>query len=395
MSGQGQQRQYSFRIKPGSEVALALDDVIGNNESSKDSLRGKFSHTALGMIWDLSRNCDNFSISRSGGVTYTDIIPNTMVLSQTIQAESVNGTGATPQVDNQPVEQIRYPAVPTIKDPMDFFRKPLWFEAMRTAVKAGKHISLSGPPGIGKSTAVEQLAAEEHVPLIHVGADAGLRRRDLTGQTELINGHTSFMMAEYAAAAMFGWWAIIDEANAAEPDAIMSLNGQIAPPYMVNFYGKSAPVHPNFRLFITYNHGLVGTKPLPDSFKDRFFPIKLGFPTDYQLRQLLLANGMPETGFLPHSDTLTWDVAGRAIIRFARLVWEAYETGKMRYQITPRRLMDSVFLMSNHESIPSASSIAEALDMAVINAVDNTVEAQQLQRILATVKSEVEFGRLP
>jgi hypothetical protein len=313
-----------------------------------------------------------------------------MIQSQVVQADSV--TGASNQVDNQPVEQIRLPGVPVIKDPMPNFRKPPFYESMRTAVKAGKHISLSGPPGIGKSTAVEQLAADEHKPLVHIGADAGLRRRDLTGNTELISGHTSFMVAEYTAAAINGWWAIIDEANSAEPDAIMMLNGQIAPPYQVNFYGKSMPVHPDFRLFITYNHGLVGTKPLPDSFKDRFFPIKLSFPTDNGLRQLLVANGMPDdnsTYIAGHG----WEQAGKAIVRFARLAWEAHEKGQMRYQITPRRLMDAVFLIKSWNSSDTAE-VMDALEMAVINAVDNTAEVAQLKRLLDTVKNELQFGRL-
>lgn len=214
--------QYSFRIKPATEIEQVLDEVIKHGVTRQDDLRGKYTPNALWMVWALGRFSDNFHVSL-GGASYTDVIPNTIVQNQLVQADTIQGNGHQP-IDNQPaVEQVRFPGVPVVQDPMSNFRKPAWYEAMRTAVKAGKHISLSGPPGIGKSTAVEQLAAEEHKPLVHIGADAGLRRRDLTGSVELINGHTSFMVAEYAAAAVNGWWAVIDEANAAEPDAIMSL----------------------------------------------------------------------------------------------------------------------------------------------------------------------------
>lgn len=383
--------RYSFRIKPGTGVAQVLDEVIQNGITSQEDLRSK-NHNSndIWLAWALARFSDNFSISRSGGASYTDVVPNTVVQSQVVKASVLSSDGAGTN-DNQPIESIRFPNVPVIKDPMGNFRRPSWYEPMRIAVKAGKHISLSGPPGIGKSTAVEQLAAEERKPLVHIGADAGLRRRDLTGNTELINGHTSFMVAEYVAAAVNGWWAIVDEANAAEPDAIMMLNGQIAPPYMVNFYGKSAPVHPDFRLFITYNHGLVGTKPLPDSFKDRFFPIKLSFPTDTQLRSLLVANGMPEDGST--SNGHSWVTVAQAVVKFARQSWEAHEKGLMRYQITPRRLMDAIFLIKTWDN-SSTDKVAEALDLAVISAVDNQAEVTQLQRILFTIKTELMNGRL-
>lgn len=385
-------KRFSFRLKPGTDVERALNAVIDDGVVLQKDLQALgFSQDTTWTVWALARNSDNFSISRTGA-NYVDVIPNTVVQSQVIKADSVSGAGGQQPIDNQQsVEQIRFPGVPLIKDPMSNFRKPAWYESMRMAVKAGKHISLSGPPGIGKSTAVEQLAAEEHMPLVHVGADAGLRRRDLTGNTELINGHTSFMVAEYAAAAVNGWWAIVDEANAAEPDAVMFMNGQIAPPYAINFYGKAAPVHPNFRLFITYNHGLVGTKPLPDSFKDRFFPIKLSFPTDLQLRALLVANGMPEDGNT--SAGHSWSTTALAIIKFARMTWEAYEAGRMRYQITPRRLMDAVFLIKSWDN-SSTDKVADALDQAVISAVDNTAEVKQLQSILVNVKTELMNGRL-
>lgn len=382
---------YSFRIKAGTDLEQVMDHVLNTpGVVLKEDLRGLFKHDTISLAWALSRYADNFSISRTAGASYVDVVPQTVVQSQIVQADHISGNGNQPQAQSQ-VEQIRFPGVPVVADPMPNFRKPTWYEPMRLAVRAGKHISLSGPPGIGKSTAVEQLAAEEHRPLIHVGADAGLRRRDLTGNTEIISGHTSFMVAEYATAAVNGWWAVVDEANAAEPDAIMMMNGQIAPPYMVNFYGRAMPVHPNFRLFITYNPGLVGTKPLPESFKDRFFPIKLGFPTDGQLTQLLEANGMPTDGST--SMGYAWNTVGAAIVRFGHLAWESHEKGQMRYQVTPRRLMDAAWLIKTWDN-SSVDKVADALEMAVINAVDNTAEVAQLKRILETVKQELTYGRL-
>lgn len=184
--------KYSFRIKSGTELEQVLDEIMAGTTNQKELLDKHYAWNTVWTAWALGRFSDNFSLSRAGA-SYTDVVPNTIVQSQVVQADQIAGT---PSNDNQPqVEQIRFPGVPIIDDPMPNFRKPSWFESMRLAVRAGKHISLSGPPGIGKSTAVAQLAAEEHKPLVHIGADAGLRRRDLTGNTELINGHTSFSPA--------------------------------------------------------------------------------------------------------------------------------------------------------------------------------------------------------
>jgi hypothetical protein len=61
----------------------------------------------------------------------------------------------------------------------------------------------------------------------------------------------------------------------------------------------------------------------------------------------------------------------------------------MRYQITPRRLMDAVTLVTLDEC-----DVFEAIDAAVIAAVDNVAENRVLKEILNQVKQAAEFGRL-
>jgi len=218
--------------------------------------------------------------------------------------------------------------------------------------------------------------------LVNISADSGLRRRDLVGNVELVNSHTQFQVALYLAAVKFGWWVKIDEVNAAEPDALMYINSQLAPPYSANYYGKQVPVHEDFRLFVTYNPGLIGTKPLPPAFKDRFFPIKLEFPTEYQLQKMLVANGMPEIG---EDRNENWT---KAVVAYGVRSWEAHKSGRMRYQITPRRLMDAI------ELVKSGEDVFDSLEEAVIAAVDNYAEIRVLQDVLKNVKQEYEFGRI-
>lgn len=371
-------KRYTFRIKPGSRLAEGLDVALvdfadGSTKSAMHDHPAELHWHIIDAIHVLGECADNFTFSR-GGASYTEVIPQNVTVEHTDQV-----VGAPKASEETPGQRIVWPDVPFIGSTEDYpwFRKPSWYDRMEAMVVAGKNISVAGPPGIGKSSAIEYMAAEYGIPLVNISADSGLRRRDLTGNVELVNSHTQFMVAQYLAAVKNGWWVKIDEVNSAEPDALMYLNSQIAPPYSASFYGTTIKRHPDFRLFVTYNPGLVGTKPLPESFKDRFFPIKLSFPSEYQLKLMLLSNGAPE---VPQLD---W------VVKFGAAVWEGHEKGRYRYQITPRRLMDALDLVKL-----TNCDIWEALDASVLAMIDKTVETRAVGDVLARVKQEAEFGRI-
>jgi len=369
---------YAFRVKEGCELESVVDRLLEleGKITRRRLIDGEgFDGQTVVTAFKLGTYADNFVVGRHGA-SYTDVVPQTIVnRTDTVKSEvaAIQSIGGLP--DTVAKTQLRWPDVPVIPSPMENFITPSWYERMEMMVSVGRHISIAGPPGVGKSTAVEQLATDYAKPLINISADAGLRRRDLTGNVELVNSHTQFMVAQYVAAAVNGWWAKIDEVNAAEPDALLFLNSQLAPPHAVNFYGTAMPVHPDFRLFVTYNPGLIGTKPLPPAFKDRFFPIKLAFPVESQLRKILIANGMPD-------EYVDWT---NAIVRFGMLAWDQHEKGRCRYQITPRRLMDTV------ELVLQGVGVWNALDAAVIAAVDNVAEIRVLKAVLRDLKNEVVY----
>jgi len=122
---------------------------------------------------------------------------------------------------------------------------------------------------------------------------------------------------------------------------------------------------------VTYNPGLVGTKPLPPSFKDRFYPIKQDFPADYELRRLLKANGLPDNG--------NWS---DSVLEFARKMYDAHQHGQMRYQISPRRLIDAIDLM-NHGF---TDDVKTALRMAVVATIDSPLESRVAEDILRNME---------
>lgn len=381
---------YHLRVKEGSLVETLLSQIAGSGKRTKeDIIKVGGQKQSIWVSWLLSRMFDNVTLNMSGNkylMSYTDVIGTQGAVYNISQADfsapsADGGAGA----DH---EDVRWPGAPKLLSLNDysFYRKPSYFKAFQAMVRLGKHIALSGPPSVGKDTDVEYLAALEGKPLVTVSGDAGLRKRDLIGSPEMVNGSSYFLVSEFAAAVVKGWWACITEVNAAEPDSLLLLNSVAAPPYTINIRGRMYPVHPDFRLFITFNPGLIGTKPLPQAFRDRFYPIQIPFLNRDELRERLIAHGMPgETVVVNdaygNSKTVAKVEWVDKALDYAMLMRDAHVNGKMRYHITVRRLIDAVTLMN--EGI--TTDIRRALKWAVIGAIDSPPEAQEAERILSQV----------
>ena len=374
--------QFMLRVRKNSEmdaVMRFMSDGLYHKESDIRAAGGK--KRSSWLLRMLGKQFDNVTVSvksrdralskaRETKVTYVEVNPVAPV-SVGVDVNLENADIAPELLGGEPESRVvpssvKWPQAPPMIESMgDVFREPKWFRDMERMVESERHISLAGPPGVGKDTAVAELASQEGKILVTVGGDAGFRRRDLVGMQQISNGRSYFDVAEYAAAVVNGWWALISEVNAADADALLFINTQLAPPYIINIAGKSYAVHPDFRLFVTYNPGLVGTKPLPQSFKDRFFSIKIPFWSKSGLRDLLQAHGMPE------------GVEYDRLINFAMLMWDAHERGTIRYQITSRRLMDAVELMKN-----GSHSVEEAVKLAVLASIDSPLETATAKSLL-------------
>jgi hypothetical protein len=372
-----------LRVKQGGEVDELLRRLIqADRPVSEEEMKQLGVWTRSGYLprW-LSEWFDNVHVQAEWGdedrkvhLKFTHVNPQAPI---SIGADQIQlGGQVAPTVE--PIEQIRWPQAPPLVESMgDKFRKPAYFDTMRKMVRLGRHIALQGPPGVGKDTAVQELAAQEGVPLVTVGGDAGFRRRDLVGSAQIAMGQSFLDVAEYAAAVVNGWWCVLSEVNAADADALLYINTQLAAPYVITIAGKAYPVHPNFRLFITYNAGLIGTKPLPQSFKDRFYSIQIPFFNSVQLRSILTAHGMPS-----HEP---WSAM---IISYGLKLWEAHERGQIRYQVTSRRLMDAIALMN---SGMVGDDVKRALDLAVVASIDNPLEAKVAKQVLSQVETELGY----
>ena len=359
--------QILLRVKQGSELDVAIRSLSDSGKGlTKEEVEGLTGLVrTYWMLKSLDKSVDNIRVIPDGNsirLNYVDVIPTVPV------PVGVDTVISRQDIIVPEMADVKWPQAPPMVDSMeDKYREPSWFKVMATMVKLGRHISLAGAPGVGKDTAVQELAAREGKPLVTVGGDAGFRRRDLVGTVNISNGKSFLEVAEYAAAVVNGWWAVISEVNAADADALLFINTQLAAPYVINIAGKAYPVHPDFRLFITYNPGLVGTKPLPQSFKDRFYSVAVPFFSKVQLKSVLESHGLP-------ADT-EW---ATKLVHVGMEIWNAHERGAIRYQITTRRLQDATLLMTSGMAI----NVVEALTMAVLAAIDSPVEAQTVKQII-------------
>jgi MoxR-like ATPase len=192
------------------------------------------------------------------------------------------------------------------------------------------HIELKGSAGSGKTLAVHKLAEQLGKKLAVVTADGGLRKRDLIGQREIANGTTYFDAGEFATSAKNGDWALLDEANFADADALGFLNGMTdragTEGSTFNIGGKVIPVHPDFRCFITRNQGYAGTKNMNEALRDRFWTIEVPPLMDEDLVLMLRSHGMLKVFAQDASFQVT-------------ALYKTWENNQINYQVSPRRAL--------------------------------------------------------
>lgn len=371
---------YTLRCKLGGEIHTALQ-ALTSGTVSEDDLREMtgLSRTPW-LLRQLPNWFDNIGVNKTGDLmtaTYADIMPSQVG----IVTSDVTFNASQPTITNHAEQTfdkvLKWPLAPPIIGEMSNFEKPSWFDKMEKMVSIGSNIALESPPGMGKDTAVQQLAAKHRKPLVTIPGDAGFRRRDLVGSPDISGGTSYFNVAEYAAAAVNGWWVLITEINSAEADALMYINSQLAAPYVVTIDGKAYPVHKDFRLFISYNAGLIGTKPLPQSFKDRFFSIKIPFFTKAALKARL----SKMIDFTVNTNVLM------AVAEVGHAIYEDHKAGRIRYQITARRLHDSL----KWYVVEGSVTLEDALQEVLCDSVDVSIEQATISGTIKRISENLSM----
>jgi nitric oxide reductase NorQ protein len=288
----------------------------------------------------------------------------------------------TPMADPFPArtpdhEAIIWPDVPqATSDVNGEYVTPPWYGELAASVQIG-HVELMGPAGSGKTLAVHKLAAEQNRKLAVITADGGLRKRDLIGQRELLGGQTVHLASEFASAARDGHWALIDEANMAEADALGMLNGMLDRPGIggstFTVSGKAFPVHPAFRAFITRNPGYQGTKVMNEALRDRFWSIEVPPLLGESLETMFRAHGMAEA-YLPTAR------------RLIEALYSAWEKNRIAYQISPRRAMQASKMADLTEQ-----PFPEVLARSILTKIDAKHERDAVKTIIDQVEDASRY----
>lgn len=409
MSNLRSQDPILLRVARGGPLDRVLRPMLVEGElSSDEQLNERFNRSEGPFFLNLAaRWFDNLSVElvKENGKSlrmahYTDVTPKKAIaVSEKLPAlerlenikVKVSALASSQEIapaSEQPTElgeePLVWPDVPPQIQPHPNFVEPKWYKTMKAMLKAGRHIRLAGPPSVGKDTAIKQAAWEMGKPLVNLNGSS-LREKHMTGiRAQDVSGRSYFLPSQFAAAVIHGWWANITEVNAADQDVLLYLNSITEEPFTLNLNGRAYPVHKDFRLFISYNPGALGTRPIPASLADRFFPIKLSFHNESSLRKVLEANGMPSQEIV-RADSYSEKDWTACLVKYAIALWNEHENGRIKYQVTVRRCVDVCALMSNGLKADGIDGFKDAVKAAIVDAIDNPLDAKEAEKLLKVI----------
>lgn len=138
----------------------------------------------------------------------------------------------------------------------NFYVEPEWFAHFTTFVERRLPVLLIGPPGAGKTEAVERLFGKRDQRLEIVSCTPAMSADDFEGTIELRDGNTNFVQSACAEAIEKGYGVLLDEVDAAPAEACYSLyralDGKDMRISRKAYEGIIAP-HRNFRVVGTQN----------------------------------------------------------------------------------------------------------------------------------------------
>lgn len=147
--------------------------------------------------------------------------------------------------------------------------------AIALGVKENMPVLLIGETGVGKTSAVKQLAHLRQQPYIRVNMTGFTVPDDLIGTKSVRatkhGNETYYEHGIITNAMQRGAILVIDEINATTPDCLFILHGLLDEDRQITLpNGDVIHPHPNFRVFATCNPDYEGTKSMNKAFLDRF-----------------------------------------------------------------------------------------------------------------------------
>jgi MoxR-like ATPase len=196
------------------------------------------------------------------------------------------------QSDTKPVDHFSYrgrilmkmektenSTVPTVEP--DYSFQP-YTTAVIDAINSKENVLLTGSTGCGKTSCIEQLAAQTDHQFLRVNLNSETRMSDFLGKLLFLDGQTVWVDGILPLAMKNGWWLLLDEIDFADPAILSILHPVLEENSMLVLKENRGEVirpHENFRLFATSNtigamqdraSEYAGTTQMNEAFLDRF-----------------------------------------------------------------------------------------------------------------------------
>lgn len=218
-------------------------------------------------------------------------------------------------------------------------------EALGLAMEDDENVLIVGPPGVGKSTLVQVMAACCSTPLRRFSFRGDMRASDMIGKSILTTDDTGQSVTQWEDgvlpdAAERGHWLLIDELDAAPAEVTFLLHPVLEDRRSLLLTGKNGgedvAFDEGFRFIGTANtlgHGdesgqFAGTAPMNEALLDRFHTvIRMDYPEQAnEIQRIVEATKIEES------------VAAK-MVNVARAVREAQTNDEMMTSLSPRRLI--------------------------------------------------------
>lgn len=162
-------------------------------------------------------------------------------------------------------------------------------------MNTGEGLYLSGPTGAGKSSVIKEICARIRMPLLTAIGHNMMEAPELIGGLGVKDGATFFREGPLTIALRNGFWFLLDEVDLLNPGTATALNLVLdGNGLTIAETGEFIPAHREFRIIVTGNtlgdgmtEHYIGTQKMNLAFLDRFFKVKVDYPTKDEEMQLL------------------------------------------------------------------------------------------------------------